>query len=103
MKTTCCSDKCERRFECAKHDTNNEGISVCENFYSFGTGTMTEDGCEIDHWCGELGNWRMFEPIEKTCSGCVYEDVDGSTNTISNCVCCSRNVDFAKNDNYKRK
>ena len=63
MKTLCCSDKCERRFECAKHDINNEGISVCENFYSFGTGSITDNGCEIVHWCGEAGNWKMFEPI----------------------------------------
>jgi hypothetical protein len=40
---------------------------------------------------------------EDTCSGCVYEDVDGSTPAISNCVCCSRNVDFAKNDYYRKK
>lgn len=39
----------------------------------------------------------------KGCVGCVYEDVDGSTTAISNCVCCSRNVDFAKNDYYKMK
>lgn len=64
MKTICCSDKCERRFKCAKADINNEGIAACENFYSFGSGIMTENGCEIDHWCGELGNYKMFEPIK---------------------------------------
>lgn len=37
------------------------------------------------------------------CSGCVYEDSDGSTTAVSNCVCCSRNVHFAKNDNYRKK
>ena len=63
MKTTCCSDKCERKFECAKHCINNEGISVCEDFYSFGSGTMTENGCEIKHWCGSLGNWGMYQCV----------------------------------------
>ena len=44
-----------------------------------------------------------FANLEKSCSGCVYEDADGSTAAISNCVCCSRNVDFAKNDYYRKK
>ena len=44
-----------------------------------------------------------FYDSENPCRGCVYEDADGSTTAISNCVCCSRNVDFAKNDYYKRK
>ena len=41
--------------------------------------------------------------IENGCSGCVYEDADGSTDAISNCVCCNRNVDFALSDNYRKK
>lgn len=40
---------------------------------------------------------------EDDCSGCVYEDADGSTPAISNCVCCSRNVDFAKKDYYRKR
>jgi hypothetical protein len=49
--------------------------------------------------------WMDISPYDynKDCSGCVYEDADGSTTAISNCVCCSRNVDFAKNDYYKKK
>lgn len=41
--------------------------------------------------------------VDNGCSGCIYEDVDGSTEDTSNCVCCSRMVDFAKNDNYKKR
>ena len=37
------------------------------------------------------------------CAGCVYENADDSTPAISNCVCCSRMVDYAKNDYYKKK
>lgn len=44
----------------------------------------------------------LEDEVDTSCSGCVYEDNDGSTVAISNCVCCSRNVPFAKNDNYKR-
>lgn len=69
METLCCSDKCEKRFECARADINNAGMHYVENYYSFGTGTMTENGCEIEHWCGELGNYKMFESIEKNLEG----------------------------------
>jgi hypothetical protein len=103
MKTVCCSDKCERKFECARHSFNNEGLHFCENWYSFGTGTSTDEGCVVEHWCGEQGDWKMFEPLENNCDGCVYENVDDTTNVISNCVCCKRNVDFAKNDYYTKR
>lgn len=45
----------------------------------------------------------MSETNEDCCSGCIYEDADGLTDAISNCICCSRNVSFAKNDNYRKK
>lgn len=43
-----------------------------------------------------------FEEKEEDspCADCVYEDADGSTPDISNCIDCSRICDFAKNDNY---
>lgn len=36
------------------------------------------------------------------CSGCIYENIDDTTDAISTCVCCSRKVDFAKYDYYMR-
>ena len=39
---------------------------------------------------------------ESSCSGCIYENVDDSTVAISNCICCNRLVDTAKNDYYKK-
>ncbi len=101
--TTCCSDKCERRFECAKHCFNKVGAYPSQDYSTFGSGTVTSDIHTVNYWCGSLGNYKMYEPIEKNCSGCVYEDADGSTSDISNCVCCSRNVNFAKYDNYRRR
>ena len=65
MKTLCCSTKCEKRFECAKADINNDGVHYIEDFYSFGSGTFTDNGCKIEAWCGEEGNYKMFEPIEE--------------------------------------
>ena len=38
-----------------------------------------------------------------TCCGCVYENIDDTTENISKCVCCKRNVEYAKNDYYMRK
>lgn len=64
-RTLCCSDKCEKRFKCARADINNVGVYCVENFYSFGSGTFDSNGCQIEYWCGELGNYKMFEPIEK--------------------------------------
>ena len=40
---------------------------------------------------------------DNTCCGCVYENIDDTTEDISKCVCCKRNVDYAKNDYYMRK
>lgn len=66
---------------------------------------VTDDG-DFSEFSWELEESHIY--IEKpetnnNCSGCVYEDADGSTVAISNCVCCSRVNDFAKNDYYKKK
>lgn len=65
MSTLCCSDVCEKRTECARHIMNNEGTYYVENFYTFGSGTMTTNGCTTYYWCGKLGNWGLFKPINK--------------------------------------
>lgn len=62
-RTLCCSITCEKRFECGRADINNIGTYYVEDYSRFGTGTFTDNGCEIEHWCGELGNYKMFEPI----------------------------------------
>ena len=106
MKTLCCSDKCEKRFECARADINNEGMHCVENFYSFGTGTMTENGCEIEHWCGELGNYKMFENKNKIVDDIVYMKQDrldvyyNSGKSEDGTVYCRPCLTVARN-NYK--
>lgn len=84
----------------------------CENYIGFGDWNLC---CKEEHDPKEFPFGHLcyedtlacdkFKPISETkgCSGCVYEDADGSTPAISNCICCSRNVDYAKNDYYKRK
>ena len=102
-RTLCCSDTCEKRFECDISHINHIGTYYVEDYSSFGTATYADNDCVVEHWCGKFGDYKMFKPIEKNCSGCIYKNVDGSTTDISNCVCCSRMVDFAKNDYYRRK
>lgn len=64
-RTFCCSMNCKKRFECARADINNKGTHYVEDYSSFGTGTYSDNGCEIEHWCGENGDYKMFEPIEE--------------------------------------
>ena len=80
MSTLCCSDVCKKRTECAKHSMNNEGIHYVENFYTFGSGYMTNNGFEIDHWCGELGDWKLFESVEK-CKNIATKTVEKCSGT----------------------
>lgn len=63
----CCSSRCKRRHKCA-HYVNNprgiEGVESIEDYYWFGSGSISSDGCE-DHWrCGPHGDWGMFAPID---------------------------------------
>lgn len=62
MKTVCCSD-CERKFECAKHAINNNGVHFSEDYYNYGSYAYSDNGFEIKYWCGNLGNYKMFEQI----------------------------------------
>lgn len=64
MKTLCCSNTCEKKFECNRNHINHVGMHFVEDYSRFGTGTYTDEGCVIEHYCGELGNYKMFEPIE---------------------------------------
>ena len=63
-RTLCCSNTCEKRFECGKSDINNVGMHYVEDYSRFGSGTCTDNGCEIEYGCGKNGNYKMFEPIK---------------------------------------
>lgn len=71
---------------------------------------LDQNGNVICQSCLSAGYWKdALEIIEHNnqvnngCSGCIYENTDGSTEDIGNCVCCSRNSEFAKNDYYRKK
>lgn len=63
--TTCCSERCERRFDCANHCFNKVSTYPSEDYSTFGSGTVTSD-IMVNHWCGQFGNYQMFKPIEET-------------------------------------
>lgn len=63
IRTLCCSTRCEKRFECGRADINNVGMHYVEDYSSFGSGRYTDEGCIIESWCGEQGDYKMFEPL----------------------------------------
>lgn len=65
-RTLCCSTDCEKRFECGRSDVNNIGIHFVEDYSRFGSATIDDNGWNIDHWCGKLGDYKMFEPVTDT-------------------------------------
>lgn len=62
--TTCCSLQCEKRHNCAKHCFNKVGTYPSEDYSTFGHGSISNEDCIVEYWCGELGNYKMFEPIK---------------------------------------
>ncbi len=62
----CCSGQCERKHLCA-HNTANpretDGWENVEDYYWYGSGSISSEGCTEHWWCGPHGNWGMFTPI----------------------------------------
>lgn len=61
----CCSEQCERKMDCALYyaNTSNQAIVCVENFYTYGSGSITTDISEVLWWCGPRGDWGMFVPV----------------------------------------
>lgn len=62
----CCSSQCERRHKCAHYMDNPretyKGENV-EDYYWYGSGSISSEGCEERWWCGPHGDWGMFTPL----------------------------------------
>ena len=85
--TTCCSSKCEKKYYCAKHCFNNVGTFHSEDFYSYGDHAEAVDGCVYEeYWCGELGEYKMFEPIKPTVTSIIQELDLGSDEELQECI-----------------
>lgn len=61
-RTLCCSNTCKKRFECDRSTINHNGTYLVEDWSNFGSGTISNNECTIEHYCGELGDYKMFEP-----------------------------------------
>jgi hypothetical protein len=62
----CCSTNCKKSSECGLHYFNSFGTHQIEDFSSFGSGSISSEGCWADYWCGSLGDYKMFQPIQFT-------------------------------------
>ena len=62
--TSCCSLQCEKKYDCAKHCFNKVGTHPSEDYSTFGHDSISKDGCTVKYWCGELGDYKMFEPVD---------------------------------------
>lgn len=62
----CCSTRCEKAAECGLHVSNSFGTHQVEDFYYFGSGSISSEGCTENYWCGSLGDYKMFRPIQFT-------------------------------------
>lgn len=61
----CCSSRCERRHLCAHYTGNpreTDGLESVEDYYWYGSGSISSEGCTEHWWCGPHGNWGMFTP-----------------------------------------
>lgn len=63
--TVCCSENCKMADYCAIHASNNLGTYPCNDYSRYGSGTITSDIVTVNYWCGENGNYKMFEPINE--------------------------------------
>ena len=63
--TTCCSLQCEKKYDCAKHCFNVVGAYPSEDYSTFGSGSISNKGCKVNYWCGEFGDYKMFELVKK--------------------------------------
>ena len=88
-----------RCFYCGKQETYRNP------FYN-----LDKDGHKICQSCMREGYTKSAleiiehnKQVDNSCYGCIYENIDDTTEEIGKCVCCKRNVDYAKNDYYMRK
>ena len=63
----CCSSQCKRARKCANYIGNPRETDRCENvedYYWYGSGSISSEGCTEHWWCGQHGNWGMFTPVD---------------------------------------
>lgn len=68
---------------------------------------ITDDG-DFSEFDWELEESHVYieeeqHDINDGCTGCLFENVDDTTDAICNCVCCNRISECAKHDYYTKK
>lgn len=65
-ETLCTGEGCKRAVHCARYvgNANREGAFTVENYYTFGSGDMSERGIFITRWCGPEGDWKLFKLLK---------------------------------------
>lgn len=72
-----------------------------KNYYRYFDARHDIPAKHISRGCNEADGCIFIDDYEEDgCSGCIYENADDTTDAISNCVCCSKMNDLAKDDNY---
>ena len=56
----CCSIRCEKGITCKRRYVSG----FCEDYYSFGSCSISAKEIIEHHWCGPLGNYAMYIPID---------------------------------------
>ena len=65
----CCSSYCKKNSICGRYIYNlsmkyRKEVQTVEALDSFGWGSISMDKCEVHTYCGQNGNYAMYEPIE---------------------------------------
>lgn len=64
--STCYSRGCKKFNDCARASINNEGAHTATDKANMKFIRVNNNGKEIEeYWCGEKGNYRLFEKVKK--------------------------------------
>ena len=69
----CISENCEKHLTCKRYVLNlpRYEAHTLEGLPSFGSGSCSNEGYDIDYWCGPLGNYKMYVEVEENDSLCA--------------------------------
>lgn len=69
----CISENCENHLTCKRYMENlpRYETHTLEGLLSFGSGSCSNEGYDIDYWCGPLGNYKMYIEVEENDCMCT--------------------------------
>lgn len=79
----CTGSGCDRAARCGLYYRNpqpdNRKYDNVESLASCGSGSISSEGCHVEHWCGPLGDYKMFEHIPDQV---LYEKIANEINSL---------------------